>query len=104
MKIFEAIESEDHKREFNVDGQYKGEINKTTDEKPRIQDQRTRLYHYDQAIVGGGKSDFSFIKQPLSEKIVKRDQPDVRKWAPNKPTRERYKKVLKMYLKHCASF
>ena len=28
VEILEAIESEDHIREFNVDGQYKGEINK----------------------------------------------------------------------------
>ena len=45
MKILEAIESEDHKREFNVDGQYKGEVNKTIDEKLEIQHQRTKQYH-----------------------------------------------------------
>ena len=45
VKILEAIESEDHKREFNVVPQYKGEMDKT--------------------IVGDGKSDFSLIKQPL---------------------------------------
>ena len=42
VKILEAIESEDHKREFNVDGQYKGEINKAIDEKPEIQHQGTK--------------------------------------------------------------
>ena len=36
VKILEAIESEDHKGEFKVDGQCKEEINKTIDEKPEI--------------------------------------------------------------------
>ena len=47
VKILEAIESEDHKREFNVDGPYKGEINKAIDEKPEIQHQGTKHYYYD---------------------------------------------------------
>ena len=55
VKILEAIESEDHKREFNVDGQYKGEINKAIDEKPEIQHQGTKQYHYDQPTAGNGK-------------------------------------------------
>ena len=45
VKILEVIESEDHKREFNVDGQYKGEVNKAIDEKLEIQHQRTKQYH-----------------------------------------------------------
>ena len=36
VKILEAIESEDYEREFNVDGQYKGETDKATDEKQEI--------------------------------------------------------------------
>ena len=36
VEILEAIESENYKREFNVDGQYKGEINKAIDEKTEI--------------------------------------------------------------------
>ena len=59
VKILEAIESEDHKREFNVDGQYKGEINKAIDEKLEIQHQRSKQYHHDQATAGDGKFDFS---------------------------------------------
>ena len=55
VKILEAIKSEDHKREFNVDGQYKGEINKAIDEKPEIQHQGTKQYHYDQPTAGNGK-------------------------------------------------
>ena len=61
--------------------------------KSRIQHQRTRQYHYDQASVGDVKSDFSSIKQPLPEKTVTRDQADVTRWALSKPTGERYKKV-----------
>ena len=86
VKIFEAIESEDNKREFNVDGQYKGEMDKAIDEKPEIQHQRTKQYHYDQASVGDGKFDLSLIKQPLHEKTVKGNQADVTRWAPSKPT------------------
>ena len=48
VKILEAIEYEDHKREFNVNGQYKGEINQAIDEKPEIQHQGTKQYQYDQ--------------------------------------------------------
>ena len=54
MKILEAIESEDHKRKFNVDGQYKREMEKTTDEQPGIQHQKIRQYHYVQPSVGEG--------------------------------------------------
>ena len=36
VKILEGIKSEDYKMEFNVDGQYKGVINKAIDEKPEI--------------------------------------------------------------------
>ena len=35
VKILEAIESEDHKREFNLDGQYNEEMDKIIDEKAR---------------------------------------------------------------------
>ena len=73
VKILEAIDYEDHKREFNVDGQYKGEINKAIDKNPEIQHQRTEQYHYDQATV--------------------RNQANVTRWTPSKPTEERYKKV-----------
>ena len=59
VKILEAIESEDHKREFNVDDQNKGETNKAIDEKPEIQHQRTKQYHYDQVNVGDGSFGFS---------------------------------------------
>ena len=97
MKILEAIESEGHKREVSVDGIYKREMDKTIDEKPRIQHQRTRQYHYDQASLGDRKSNLSFIKQPLPEKTFKRDQADAKRWAPSKPAAERYKK-------HCVSF
>ena len=93
VKIVEAIESEDHKREFSVDGQYKGEMGNTIDEKPIIQHQRTRQYHYDHASVGDRKSNFRFIEQPLLEKIAERDQAYVTSWAPSKPTGQRYKKV-----------
>ena len=62
VKILEANKSEDHKMEINVDGQYKGEINKVIDEKPEIKNQRTKQYHYDQTTVGDGKFDFSPIK------------------------------------------
>ena len=92
VKILEAIESEDHKREFNVNGQYKGEINKAIDEKPEIQHQGTKQYQYDQVTVGDGKLHFSFIKQPLHEK-VKGNQANVTRWEPSKPIGERYKKV-----------
>ena len=92
VKILEAIESEDHKREFNVNGQYKGEINKAIDEKPEIQHQGTKQYQYDQVTVGDGKLHFSLIKQPLHEK-VKGNQANVTRWEPSKPTGERYKKV-----------
>ena len=92
VKILEAFTSEDHKREFNVDGQYKGEINKAIDEKPEIQHQGTKQYDYDQAIIGDGKFDFSLYKQPLHEKI-KGNQANVTRWAPSTPTGERYKKV-----------
>ena len=71
VKILEAIESEDHRREFNVDDRYKGEINKATDEKPKIQHQETKQYHYDHPTVGDRKFDFKLIKQPLHEKTVK---------------------------------
>ena len=74
MKKLKAKYSKDDKREFNMDGQYKGEIDKTTDEKPDIQRQRIRQYHYNQASVVDRKSDFSFIKHPIIEKTVKRDQ------------------------------
>ena len=80
VKILEAIESEDHKREFNVNGQYKGEINQAIDEKPEIQHQGTKQYQYDQVTVGDGKLHFSFIKQPLHEK-VKGNQANVTRWA-----------------------
>ena len=79
VKILEVIESEDHKREFNVDSQYKGEMDKTIDEKPGIQHQRSRQYHYDQASIGDRKSDFSLIKQPIHEKTVKENQADITK-------------------------
>ena len=92
VKILEAIKSEDHKREFNVDGQYKGEINKAFNEKPEIQHQRTKQYHYDQATVDD-KFDFSINKQPLHEKTVKGNQANITRWAPDKPTGEIYKKV-----------
>ena len=91
VKILEAIKSEDHKREFNVDGQYKGEINKAFNEKPEIQHQRTKQYHYDQATVDD-KFDFSINKQPLHEKTVKGNQANVTRWAPGKPIGEIYKK------------
>ena len=78
--------------EFNVDGQYKGEINKAIDEKPEIKHQRTKQYHCDQTTVGDGKFDFSPIKQPLHEK-VKGNQANVTRWAPSKSTGERYKQV-----------
>ena len=55
IKILEAIESEDQNREFNVNGLYKGEINKAIDEKPEIQHQGTKQYHYDQPTTGNGK-------------------------------------------------
>ena len=93
VKILEATESEDHKREFNVDGQYKGEVNKAIDEKLEIQHQRTKQYHYDQATVGDGKFDFSLLEQPLHEKTVKGNQANVTRWAPSTPTGERYKEV-----------
>ena len=93
VKILEALKSEDHKREFNVDGKYKGEINKAFNEKPEIQHQRTKQYHYDQATVDDEKFDFSINKQPLHEKTVKGNQANVTRWAPGKPTREIYKKV-----------
>ena len=51
VKILEAIESEDLKRESNVDGQYKGEINRAIDQTPEIQHRRTKQYHYDQGSV-----------------------------------------------------
>ena len=92
-KILEAIESEDHKKEFNVDGQCKGEMDKTIDKKPRIQHQRNRQYHYDHASVGDRNLDFSFIKQPLLEKTVKGNEADITRWEPSKPTGKRYKKV-----------
>ena len=88
VKVLEAIESEDHKREFNVDGQYNGEINKAIDERPEIHHQGTKQYHYGQATVGDDKFNFSLIKQPLHEK-VKRNQGNVIRWAPSKPTGER---------------
>ena len=93
VKILEAIESEDHKREFNVDGQYKGETNKAIDKKPEIQHQRIKQHHYDQVSVGDGSFGFSLIKQPLHEKTVKGNQANVTRWAPSKPTGEWYKKV-----------
>ena len=93
VKILEAIESEDHKREVSVDDLYKGEIEKNIDKKPRIQHQRTKQYHYDQASLGDRKFNHSFIKQPLPEKTFKRDQADVKRWAPSKTAGERYKKV-----------
>ena len=71
VKILEAIESEDYKREFNVDGQDKGEMNKTIDKKPGTQHQRNMQYHYDQASVDDGKSHFSLIKQSLHEETVR---------------------------------
>ena len=92
VKILEAIKSEDHKREFNVDGQYKGEINKAINEEPEIQHQGSKQCHYDQATVGDGKFEFSLIKQPLHEK-VKGNQAHFTRWVPSKPTGERYKKV-----------
>ena len=92
IKIFEAIKSEDHKSEFNVDGQYKGKINKAIDEKPETQHQGTKQYHYDQVTVGDRKFNFSLMKQPLHEK-VKGNQANVTKWAPRKPTGERYKRI-----------
>ena len=46
VKFLEAIESEYHKGEFNVDGQYKEEIDKAIDEKPEIQHQGTKQHHY----------------------------------------------------------
>ena len=92
VTILEAIKSEDHKREFNVDGQYKGEINKAIDEKPEIQHQGNKQYLYDQATAGDRKFNFSLIKQPHREK-VKGNQANVTRWAPRKPTEERYKKV-----------
>ena len=61
--------------------------------KSRIQHQRTRQYHYDQASVGDVNSDFSSTEQPLPEKTVTRDQADATRWALSKPTGERYKKV-----------
>ena len=88
VKILEAIKSEDHIIEFNLDGQYKGEINKAIDEKH----QGTKQYHYDEATVGDGKFDFIPIKQPLHEK-VKGNQANVTRWAPSKPAGERYRKV-----------
>ena len=92
VKILKAIESEDHKREFNVNGQYKVEINKAIEEKPEIQYQGIKQYHYDHATVGDGKFEFSLIKPPLHEK-EKGNQANVTRWAPIKPTGERYKKV-----------
>ena len=71
VKILEAIESEDHKREFNVDGQDKGEMDKTIDKKPGTQHQRNIQYHYDQVRVDDRKSHFSLIKQSLHEKTVR---------------------------------
>ena len=88
VKILEAIESEDHIMEFNVDGQYKGEINKAIDEKH----QGTKQYHYDEATVRDRKFDFIPIKQPLHKK-VKGNQANVTRWAPSKPAGERYRKV-----------
>ena len=70
VKILQAIESEDHKREFNVDGQDKGEMDKTIDKKPGTQHQRNIQYHYDQASVDDGKSHFILIKQSLHEETV----------------------------------
>ena len=69
VKILEAIESEYHKGEFNVDDQYKEEINKAIDENSEIQYQGTKQHHYDQASLGYGKFDFSLFKQPLHEKV-----------------------------------
>ena len=83
MKILEAIESEDHKRKFNVGGQYKREMEKTTDEKPGIQHQKIRQYHYVQPSVGDGKSNFSLTKQPLHRKTVKGNQTNVARWSNN---------------------
>ena len=93
VKILEAIESEDHRWEFNVDDRYKGEINKATDEKPKIQHQETKQYHYDHTTVGDRKFDFKLIKQPLHEKTVKGSPANAKSWAPSKPTGGRYKKV-----------
>ena len=92
VTILEAIESEDHKGEFKIDGQCKEEINKAIDEEPEIQHQGTKQYHYDQVTVGDGKFNFSLIKQPLHEK-VKESQANVTRRAPSKPTGERHKKV-----------
>ena len=92
VAILEAIKSEDCKREFNVDGQYKGEINKAIDEKPEIQHQGNKQYLYDQATAGDRKFNFSLIKQPHHKK-VKGNQANVTTWAPSKPTEERHKKV-----------
>ena len=89
VKILEAIESEDLKRESNVDGQYKGEINRAIDQTPEIQHRRTKQYHYDQGSVWL-QFDFSLIKQRLYEKTVKGNQANATRWA---PTRERYKNV-----------
>ena len=74
VKILEAIESEDLKRESNADGQYKGEINRAIDHTPEIQHGRTKQYHYDQGSIGDGKFDFSLIKQRLYQKTVKGNQ------------------------------
>ena len=92
VTILEAIKSEDHKREFNVDGQYKGQINKAIDEKPEIQHQGNKQYLYDQATAGDRKFNFSLIKQPHHEK-VKGNQANVKRWALSKPSEERHKKV-----------
>ena len=79
LKILEAIKSEDHKRVFSVDGQCKGEMNKTIDEKPRIQYKRTRQYHYDLVSVSDRKSNFTFIELPIPERTVNRNHADVTK-------------------------
>ena len=39
------------------------------------------------------KFNLSLIKQPLHEKTVNRNQTNFTRWAPSKPTLERYKKV-----------
>ena len=107
VKILEAIESEDHKREFNVNGQYKGEINKAIDEKPEIQHQGTKQYQYDQVTVGDGKLHFSLIKQPLHEKVkgIKPMSQDGNQANLLERGIRRYMFwILKMYLKYCASF
>ena len=107
VKILEAIESEDHKREFNVNGQYKGEINKAIDEKPEIQHQGTKQYQYDQVTVGDGKLHFSLIKQPLHEKVkgIKPMSQDGNQANLLERGIRRYMFwILKMYLKYCSSF